>query len=199
MHPAIRHFFELLLNLDAPGLLILGTLDSSFLFLPIGNDLLLVALTIRKQSGLPLYVACAALGSVIGVLLVDLVARKGGEIGLQKMLSKRRYEYLKRRISERAGPAIALSALAPPPFPFTPMIAAASVFNYSRVRLITVVFVARVVRFSIVGLLAIRFGPQILAIAKSNAFLALMAGIIVVSVIGSVISVRQWIRQSRRG
>jgi hypothetical protein len=79
------------------------------------------------------------------------------------------------------------------------MIAAASVFNYSRVRLITVVFVARVVRFSIVGLLAIRFGPQILAIAESNAFLALMAGIIVVSVIGSVISVRQWIRQSRRG
>ena len=37
-------------SLGGPGLLLLGILDSSFLFAPLGNDLLVVAMTARKHS-----------------------------------------------------------------------------------------------------------------------------------------------------
>ena len=54
-------------------------LDSSFLFLPLGNDLLLVALTARNHGSMPFYVVMATVGSVLGCLLMDIVSRKGGE------------------------------------------------------------------------------------------------------------------------
>ena len=64
----------------------LGIADSSFLFLPFGNDLLVVILTARDHAHLPLYVLTASIGSTLGVLLLDAVCRKGGEEGLKKMM-----------------------------------------------------------------------------------------------------------------
>jgi membrane protein YqaA with SNARE-associated domain len=194
----LSHAFGWLLSLGAGGLFLLGILDSSFLFLPLGNDLLITALTIQHHEKLPLYVALASLGSAIGVFFLDLVTRKGGEAGLQKMMSKRRFEYLKRKMSRRASIPLALVCLAPPPFPFTPVVATASVFNYPRWRLLLIIFFGRIVRFTIVGLLAVKFGHQILAFTKTNFFIGIMIAIIAVSVVGSALSVMKWVRQSRR-
>lgn len=86
----IRHFFAVLLHLGALGLVILGVLDSSFLFLPVGNDLLLIALVARHHGQFLVYVLAASAGSAVGVLLLDLVCRKGGEEGLKKMMAPKR-------------------------------------------------------------------------------------------------------------
>jgi membrane protein YqaA with SNARE-associated domain len=187
----------MLLRLGAAGAFGLGVLDSSFLFMPLGNDLLVTALTLRNKQWMMLYVLAAAAGSALGVLLVDLVARRGGEKGLKKMLSQRRFDYLKNKMSKRASIPLALACLAPPPFPFTPVIITASAFHYPRGRLLAIVFAARVLRFSIVASLARVFGSQILRLAKTDAFIGVMVGIIVISVIGSVFSVGRWIKQSR--
>ena len=198
MHGAIQHIFLVLLHLGAAGLVVLGILDSSFLFLPLGNDLLITALTIQHHEKLPVYVICASCGSTLGVFLLDLVARKGGEVGIQKLVSKRRFDYLKRRMSKRAAPMILLTCLAPPPFPFTPVVAAASACNYPRVRLLLAVLIGRLVRVTVVGLLAIEFGHQILRLSKTNVFLGFMVAIIAIAIIGSVLSVMKWVRQSRK-
>jgi cellulose synthase/poly-beta-1,6-N-acetylglucosamine synthase-like glycosyltransferase len=81
---SIFYFFR---RLGPFGLLLLGTLDSSFLFLPFGNDLLLIALVSSSGSSLEwiLDVSASAVGSVIGVLLIDLLMRKTGESGLRKV------------------------------------------------------------------------------------------------------------------
>jgi membrane protein YqaA with SNARE-associated domain len=198
MPGTIHQIFLALLHLGPAGLVILGVLDSSFLFLPIGNDLLLVALSLRHREQLPFFVVAAASGSAAGVFLLDLMARKAGEVGIQKIVSKRRFEFLKRKMSTRAGIAIALACIAPPPFPFTPVVATASAFNYPRWRLVAMVFGGRLVRFTIIGLLALTFGRQILAFVKTNVFLGVMIVIIVVSLVGSILSVRRWVKQSRR-
>ena len=99
----IRHLLTFVLHLGLFGPLVLGVLDSSFLFMPLGNDLLIVALTARRSSELPAYVAMAACGSTLGVFLLDLLARKGGEEGVRKMMSKRRFEYLRKKVGEREG------------------------------------------------------------------------------------------------
>jgi membrane protein YqaA with SNARE-associated domain len=194
----VHRFFGFFLHLGAFGPLILGVLDSSFLFLPFGNDLLLVILIARTHKLFALYVPMAAIGSTIGIFLLDLVCRKGGEEGLRKMIKPKRLDYLKKKMSERAGYGVAVACLAPPPFPFTPVIAAASAFQYPRRRLLTIAFVMRMVRFSLVGLAAILLGHDILQIARSTAFNWAMIVFIALCAIGSTISVVGWVKRSKR-
>ncbi len=81
MQGLLRQLLTWLLHLGIFGPLLLGIADSSFLFLPFGNDLLIVILSVDSHSPLAFYVAMAAIGSTLGVLLLDLVCRKGGERG----------------------------------------------------------------------------------------------------------------------
>lgn len=193
----IRHFLLWLLQLGPAGPLILGIADSSFLFLPFGNDLLIVILAARGHAHLPFYVLAAAVGSTLGVLLLDAACRKGGEEGLKKMMKPDRLAYFKRRMENRAGIAIATACLAPPPFPFTLVIASASAFAYPRQRLLAIVFLTRSIRFTVVGLLAIRYGRAILGIAQLPQTQWIMLGFIALCAAGSALQVAQWIRRSR--
>jgi membrane protein YqaA with SNARE-associated domain len=197
MRSFFRPLFVFSLHIGAFGLIILGILDSSFLFLPFGNDLLLVVLTARHHENLPLYILAASIGSATGVLLLDLVCRKGGEEGLKKMMSRKRLDYLKKKMSQNAAVALIVACLTPPPFPFTAVIAAASAFQYPRLRLLAYVFGARAVRFTLLGLAAIWFGRRILRMANSAEFIWFVVGFSVLCLIGSVLSVMRWIRLSR--
>lgn len=197
MRALFRPLFLFFLNIGWLGLVILGILDSSFLFLPFGNDLLLVILVARHHEYLPFYVVAAALGSTTGVLLLDWACRKGGEGGLKKMMSRKRLEYLKRKMSQNAALPLVVACITPPPFPFTAVVAAASAFQYPRLRLLTYVFAARAVRFTLIGLAAIYFGRRILRMANSPAFVWFIVGFAVLCMIGSAFSVMRWIRLSR--
>ena len=112
----MKHLTQVLLALfwkfGGPGLLVLGILDSSFLFAPLGNDLLVVAMTARTTAfSLMLYYAgMSTIGSVLGCLLVDVVLRKAGEKGLEKHLSKKRLEYVKRKVTKNAAWALVIAS-----------------------------------------------------------------------------------------
>ena len=175
----------------------LGIADSSFLFLPFGNDLLVVGLVARRHDAFPLYVLSAVCGSTLGVFLLDLVARKLGEEGVQKIAGKRRFEYLKRKIGEKGGRAIILGCLAPPPFPFTMVVATTSALGYPRLRLLWTVALSRGARFLILSLLAIKFGRTILRVANTPAFRWTMVWFIVLCIAGSVFSVWKWVRRGK--
>ncbi len=190
----MHSLFSIFLYLGGFGLLFLGIIDSSFLFMPLGNDLLLVALTVRHKDHLPLYVLMASLGSSLGVLLLDFVARKGGEEGLQKLMSIKKLERLKAKIKTRALLAIAVACLAPPPFPFTPVVAVASAFGYPRLKLLLAVFFGRIVRFSIVGLLAAHFGTHLIRLTKTPEFTWFMVAFIALCFGGSLMSIMRWMK-----
>jgi membrane protein YqaA with SNARE-associated domain len=194
VNPSIRHLLGLFIPFGAVGLFLLAVADDSFLFLPVGSDLLMVLLTARHHDKLALYILAGAAGSTMGVFFLDLVCRKGGEAGLKRLMNPRMLEYLKRQIERHAAIALIVSCLAPPPFPFGAAIAAASALQYPRPRLLGVVFAARAVRFSLVGWAAIYFGRGILRIADSKEFLWVMGAFIAFCVVGSVISVIRWIR-----
>jgi uncharacterized membrane protein YdjX (TVP38/TMEM64 family) len=198
VHGFVRHLFVLLLHLGPWGLLILGVLDSSFLFMPLGNDLLVIGLTSQHPKRLWLYAPTAALGSVLGCALLDLVARKQGEEGLEKLAGKKKMDYLKKKIGERAAFTLALACIAPPPFPFTPIVAAASAFEYPRTKMFSVIAASRVVRFTLVGMLAVFFGTRIIAIAKSPAFEGVVLGILALFIVGSVFSVIKWLKRAKK-
>jgi membrane protein YqaA with SNARE-associated domain len=192
-------FGVLFWKLGGPGLLLLGILDSSFLFAPLGNDLMVVAMTAHKHSlGAMLYYSfMSTVGSVLGCLLVDLVIRRAGEKGLEKHLSRRRLEYVKCKVEKNAAWALALASIAPPPFPFTPFIMAAAALQYSRRKMLAVVGVARMFRFTALGLLALTFGRRILRWLDNPVLQWALIALLVVCIVGSVISVWGWIKRSR--
>lgn len=194
MSSFFRPLLHFLFHLGYFGPFVMGVLDSSFLFLPFGNDLLVVALVARNHDGFPFYLLSAVCGSTAGVFLLDLVARKGGEAGVQKIAGHSRFEYLKCKIGEKGGRALVLACLAPPPFPFTLVVATTSALGYPRQRLLWTVALSRAARFAILGLLAIKYGRAILRIMNTEAFKWTMIVFVAFCIIGSIFSIAKWIR-----
>jgi len=191
---SVRHLLGFFLQLGSLGILLVSIADDSFLFLPIGSDLLTVVLVARNHERLPLYVLAGAVGSAMGVFLLDLVCRKGGEAGLKRLVKPRLLGYLKQRMEKHAAMVVVVTCLSPPPFPFGAAIAVASALQYPRPRLLTLVLAARAVRYSLIGWAAIYFGRRILRIADSSEFEWFMGGFIAFCLIGSVASILQWVR-----
>jgi membrane protein YqaA with SNARE-associated domain len=187
-------------HFGGPGLLVLGILDSSFLFAPLGNDLLVVAMSARYHSWAKMlyYAGMSTIGSVLGCLLVDLVLRKAGEKGLEHHLPKKRLEYVRKKVEKNAAWALIVASIAPPPFPFTPFVMAAAALQYPRAKMLVIVGAARMVRFTVLGALAMEFGKSILSWAESGTVQGVLMGLVVLCTVGSIISVIGWIKRSRK-
>jgi membrane protein YqaA with SNARE-associated domain len=192
-------WFPMFIKLGGIGLLALGVLDSSFLFAPLGNDILILALVARKHQILPslYYAAMSTLGSILGCLLVDLVFREAGEKGLDKHLPRKRLEYVKQKVNRNAAWALTVASLAPPPFPFTPFIMAASALEYPRRKLLSVVGAARMVRFTGIAVLGLLLGDRVLRWANNSVVDGVLTGLVILCVAGSIVSAIGWIRRSR--
>jgi membrane protein YqaA with SNARE-associated domain len=184
-----------LFRLGYLGPLLMGILDSSFLILPFGNDLMVAVLVAQHPSGTVWYVLAAAVGSTLGVVALALVSRKLGEQGLRKVAGNRRYEKLCKRIGRHAGLAVAVGALTPPPFPFTTVIAAVATLRYPLWRMLTINFLARLVRFTLLALLALRFGTSVLAIARSAPFKWTIILFIAACLVASGFSIWKWLNE----
>src|ERR1700733_3241622 len=111
----IRQLLTYFLQLGAFGILLVSIADDSFLFLPVGSDLLTVILVAREHARFLLYVFAAAAGSAIGVFILDLVCRKGGEATLKRLVKPKLLGYLKQRMEKHAAGVLIVSCLAPPP------------------------------------------------------------------------------------
>lgn len=193
---AIVDFFR---RLGAPGLFLLGALDSSFLVLPFGNDFLLIALVSSSRGPVWIvYVLVSALGSLLGIFVIDSIMRKAGEKGLAKFVKPKRVERMKKRLDKHVGWVIFTSTLVPPPFPFTPVIMTASALQTSRTKLYGGVFAGRLVRFTIEAVLAIYFGKHILRFLNSPIVDYVVYTLIAIAVIGSVLSLLKWLGSNKR-
>ena len=191
----VLRFFR---RLGVLGLLMLSALDSSFLVLPFGNDLLLIALVSHNRNSLIwiAYVIVSAIGSVIGVLVVDLLMRKAGEKGLERFVSPQRLEKLKAKLENKAGITVFIATLIPPPFPFTPAVMTASALQTPRGKLLSAVFFGRLLRFGAEAVLALYFGRQVIAFINSDVVSYVVYGIIGIGVVLSTLSVLKWLRRN---
>ncbi|HJY28323.1 MAG TPA: VTT domain-containing protein, partial [Pyrinomonadaceae bacterium] len=179
-------------------LLLLSALDSSFLVLPFGNDLLLVALVSSNRDSLIwiAYVVVSAIGSVIGVFVVDLIMRKAGEKGLERFVDERKVEKLKAKLENKAGITVFIATLIPPPFPFTPAVMTASALQTPRGKLLTAVFFGRLLRFGAEAVLALYFGRQVIAFVNSDVVSYIVYGMIAIGVVLSTLSVLKWVKRN---
>ncbi len=192
MRPIIHTIARALFHAGGLGLLTLGAFDSSPLVVPMGNDLLVLALSARYHERMLYYAVMATAGSQIGCFATDWISRKS-ESGQKKFLSGKNLVYIRKQVEKRAGWTLAVVSLMPPPFPFTAFVAAAAAFRYPRNKLLSFVGVGRFVRFAIEGALAIHYGRWIIKQAESPLLDHVMIALIVISIAGSVFSVYQWV------
>jgi membrane protein YqaA with SNARE-associated domain len=185
------------LRLGIFGLFLLSALDSSFLVLPFGNDLLLIALVNSHRNSLIWigYVLASALGSILGVFVIDVLMRKTGEKGLERFVSPQKIEKFKAKIENKAGVTVFVATLLPPPFPFTPVVMTASALQCSRGKLLGAVFVGRLVRCTIEALLALYFGRKLIAYINSDVVTYVVYGLIAVAIVLSTLSLLTWLRR----
>ena len=179
------------------GLFLMSALDSSFLVLPFGNDLLLIALVSSHREGLTWigYVVASAMGSVVGVAVIDALMRKAGEKGLERFVSEKRVKQLKAKIENKAGVTVFLATLMPPPFPFTPAVMTASALQSPRKKLLLAVFVGRLLRFGIEAVLALYFGRQLIAYINSDVLSYVVYGLIAIAIVASTFSLIRWFKR----
>lgn len=195
---ATRWIFRFFRRLGLLGLFLMSALDSSFLVLPFGNDLLLIALvSSNRNSWIWIgYVIVSALGSVVGVLIVDLIMRKAGEKGLERFVSANRVEKLKQKLENKAGITVFIATLIPPPFPFTPVVMTASALQSPRGEMLIAVFLGRLVRFGIEAVLALYFGRQMIAFLNSDVVTYIVYALIGIAVVLSTLSLLRWIKRN---
>ncbi len=187
-----------LLHLGGLGLLLVGVADSSFLTLPLGNDLLVIVLTAAHPDRALLFAAVATLGSVLGCLITDWASRKGEAKFERFVRGRQRLSFIKYEVDQRAGWMVAVASLMPPPFPFTPFVAGAAAFGYPRHKLLVIIAAARYARFAIEAVLAIRYGRWIIAITRTPAFEHIILTLVGIAIAASGLSIYHWIRESRK-
>src|ERR1700761_8728462 len=181
MQALLRSFAFFFYSLGGFGLLLLGTLDSSFLFMPLGNDLLVVALTAAHRERMPYYVVMATAGSVIGVAFTHWASMKTGQKSIGDGRKSKRLAYVERKVTENGGIAIGTAALMPPPFPFTPFIIVAGALQYPRHKMLAIIAGCRGLRFAIEGSLALIYGRSIIRMARSPSVERLIIALVVIS------------------
>jgi membrane protein YqaA with SNARE-associated domain len=197
MSHLLRSLAVFFFSLGGFGLLLLGVLDSSFLFMPLGNDLLVIALSAAHPDRMLYYVLMATIGSVVGVDFTRWVSAKGGQKGIEGEHKSKRTAYVERKVKEHGGIAIATAALMPPPFPFTPFIIVAAALQYPRRKMLAIIAGCRALRFLIEGSLALIYGRRIILMAQSPYVQRFIIALVVISMVGSALSIYNWIRKSR--
>jgi membrane protein YqaA with SNARE-associated domain len=166
-------------GLGAPGLFLISFLDSSVLTFPIINDLLLIELSIEHPARMPLYAMMAALGSVLGCVLLFFLAEKGGEALFHKHAGKKA-QAIHNWVVHNGFGGMLIAALLPPPTPFKVFVIAAGVFEVPLVSFTSAIALARTIRYTLMGYLAIRYGHDALLFLAAHRWQVALGGIAVI-------------------
>ena len=148
-------------GLGAPGLFLISFLDSSVLTFPVINDLLLIELSIQHPALMPVYALAAAIGSVLGCVLLFFIAKKGGEAFFHKRAGEKG-QAIREWVVRNGFGGMLVAALLPPPTPFKIFVFAAGVFEVRLLSFTSAITLARLFRYFGIGYLAMRYGHEAL-------------------------------------
>ncbi|MGH9466924.1 MAG: YqaA family protein [Terriglobales bacterium] len=189
--------FYFFVGMGAPGLLLLGVLDSSFLALPFANDIAVIVLVSLHHGRIILYVIAATLGSVAGCWIMFSIGEKGGESFIRSHMSEERFQRLHAAIGSKGPVLLAAPALIPPPFPFTAFVLGAGALEVKRTPFLSMIAAMRFVRFLIEGIAAIYFGRGIVRWLNTPTFHIFIEILMGLAIVASAYSVYRLVKASR--
>ncbi len=162
------------------GVFAIAAIDGSLLGMPL--DPVVAGYVYQSPHKFLLYVIMASAGSALGSVVLYLIGQKGGEVLLQKRMSPQKFESMRRSFDRHEFWALMFPAMLPPPFPFKLFVLAAAAFEMNFAHFELAIFAGRFVRFLILSLLTIKFGPQVVGIMSHLVHQHLAALLIAVAV-----------------
>jgi membrane protein YqaA with SNARE-associated domain len=181
----LEHFIiSVPMYVAAPSMIVIGALDSSLLSLPEINDYLVVMRCAKDPVSVLYFPLFAAVGSVLGCLLLYAIIRRGGQAVMRRRFRTEHIERVERAYARFGFLALAVPALLPPPMPFKIFVATAGALEYPRWRFVITVMIARSLRYYVEGVLAVFYGERVLGFIKENGLMIL--GIVAVVCLGGL-------------
>lgn len=160
-------FTKLLGVLGIWGAFVIAAVDSAAFGIPLDPVMVGYAVLYAHQ-GRPWLIAFAVLlasaGSAIGSLVPYWIGRKGGEPLLLKKISHARLEQLRDRYESWEFFSIMVPAMLPPPTPMKLIILAAGAFEMRPHVFALAIFLGRMLRFSILSWVVVKYGPGMLRV-----------------------------------
>jgi membrane protein YqaA with SNARE-associated domain len=154
--------WALLKPLGAWGVLVVATLDGAFIGLPV--DAVVAGYVYQDHARFLLYALMAAAGSTLGSIVIYVIGYKGGEELLRKRIPPARFEKIHAAFDKHPFWSLMLPAMLPPPTPFKLFVLAAAVSEMGFLRFLVAIFSGRMVRFLLLGLLTVKFGPNVVRV-----------------------------------
>jgi len=155
----------LLAPLGIWGVFLIAFADSALLGMPV--DAVVAAYVYKDRSHFLLYVVLASLGSALGSIPLYLVGYLGGEKVLRTRIPEERFQKIHRSFDHHEFWALMFPGMLPPPTPFKIFVLAAAVFEMRFSHFLAAIFAGRFVRFLVLSLLTLWFGPQIVQLAAA--------------------------------
>ena len=150
-------------HLGLAGLVLISTVDSSFVPLPIpGVTDILVILYAANHTNLILLVLLATIGSALGGYLSYILAQAGGMAFLEKHVPRRYLNPIKSWVERHSILSVAIPAILPPPMPLSPFVLAAGAIKMDRRKFMTAFTLSRFARHIIAAWLGVHYGKAVL-------------------------------------
>jgi len=140
------------------GVFAIAAVDGSLLGMPV--DAVVAGYVYHDRSHFLIYVLLASIGSAMGSMVIYGIGYFGGETVLRKRIPPERFAKIHASFERHEFWALMFPAMLPPPTPFKMFVLAASAFEMRLTHFLAAVFAGRFVRFLVLALLTIKFGPQ---------------------------------------
>ena len=145
------------------GVFVIAFADSALLGMPV--DAIVATYVYQHRSQFLVYVLLASLGSALGSIPLYIIGYIGGETVLRKRVSEERFQKIHRSFEEHEFWALMFPGMFPPPMPFKIFVLGAAISEMNFGHFLLAIFAARCVRFFVLALLTLYFGPQIVGFA----------------------------------
>ncbi|MFZ0299860.1 MAG: VTT domain-containing protein [Candidatus Sulfotelmatobacter sp.] len=150
---------QLLGPLGIWGVFAIAFADSALLGMPV--DAIVAFYVYKDHRQFLFYVVMASLGSALGSIPLYVIGYLGGEKVLRKRISEERFQQIHRSFERHEFWALMFPGMLPPPMPFKIFVLGAAVFEMRFRDFMAAIFAGRFVRFLVLSLLTLWFGPQI--------------------------------------
>lgn len=174
---------------------VIAFVDAAFMGIPM--DPLVAGFVYKFPQRFWMFPLLASLGSALGCTILYGVGLKGGQLLLAKRLSKERMASLHNSFERHPVWALMLPSMLPPPTPFKLFVLAAGVFRMPLGEFLLAIFAGRMVRFSLLTVLTLLFGEEIVHVFGRlfREYPGPTLGVLVVTFLGAML----FYRLRRRG
>ena len=178
------------------GVLAIAFADSALLGMPV--DAAVAFYVYQDHRRLVFYVVMASIGSALGSIPLYIIGYVGGEKVLRKRISEERFLRIHRSFEQHEFWALMFPGMLPPPMPFKIFVLGAAVFEMRFRDFLAAIFAGRFVRFLVLSLLTLWFGPQIVGLV-GTVFRRHFYWVLAVVVVGGLIWLLRWRSKRPRG